>query len=247
MRVFSSISFFPFFLFFAGTFILAAVSCKSRQIQANSGAYVTIDGTNDGLQHIQKDFQGATKTNEGILVTFDSDVLFALNSADLSNRAKSELNKLVVLLEDSPQARLVVDGHTDATGPAAFNQTLSEKGRNLSKHTWFPGECRQTVSGQMDTVRPGRSHPTIHRKVASKTEGLRSRLWIDRPGGRSFRHKFQSGREPVHQHDTGIPEIERCQCKYHRDHHGQVEPERIIYTRNKIGGHTGYHYFRYTE
>ena len=127
MRVFSSISFFPFFLFFAGTFILAAVSCKSRQIQANSGAYVTIDGTNDGLQHIQKDFQGATKTNEGILVTFDSDVLFALNSADLSNRAKSELNKLVVLLEDRPQARLVVDGHTDATGPAAFNQTLSEK------------------------------------------------------------------------------------------------------------------------
>ncbi len=107
--------------------ILLAAACKSKQIQANSGAYVTIDGTNDGLQHIQKDFQGATKTNEGILVTFDSDVLFALNSADLSSRAKSELNKLVALLEDRPQARLVVDGHTDATGPAAFNQTLSEK------------------------------------------------------------------------------------------------------------------------
>jgi len=106
---------------------LFSSACTSKKmIQEASGAYVTIDGTNDGLSHIQKDFSGAVKTEGGILLTFDSDVSFALNSAQLSQQAQNELEKLIALLKERPQVRFVVDGHTDATGPAAFNQTLSE-------------------------------------------------------------------------------------------------------------------------
>lgn len=102
-------------------------SCKNRQMTVNPGAQVTIDGTQDGLQHVQRDFEGAAMTDRGIMVSFDSDVLFPLNSSYLTDIAKAEIDKLVNLLADYPDANLIVDGHTDATGTAEYNQWLSEK------------------------------------------------------------------------------------------------------------------------
>lgn len=127
MHTVSLSRFLSLILICAGSFVFA-FSCKSKsKIQEVSGAYVTIDGTNDGLDHLQRDFKNAEKTDGGILLTFDADVSFALNSAELSAQTKKELEKLIVLLKDRPQVRFVVEGHTDATGPASFNQTLSEK------------------------------------------------------------------------------------------------------------------------
>ncbi len=59
-------------------------SCKSKKMTVNPGAQVSIDGTKDGLQHIQRDFEGAAVIEQGIMVTFDSDVLFPLNSSYLT-------------------------------------------------------------------------------------------------------------------------------------------------------------------
>jgi len=102
-------------------------SCKNQQLAVNPGAQVTIDGTQDGLQHVQRDFEDAAMTDRGIMVTFDSDVLFPLNSSYLTDQAKGEIDKLINLLADYPNASLVVDGHTDATGTEEYNQWLSEK------------------------------------------------------------------------------------------------------------------------
>lgn len=102
-------------------------SCKNKKMAVNPGAQVTIDGTQDGLQHVQRDFEDAAMTDRGILVTFDSDVLFPLNSSYLTDQAKGEIDKLVNLLADYPDASLIVDGHTDATGTEEYNQWLSEK------------------------------------------------------------------------------------------------------------------------
>ncbi|MFC3196914.1 OmpA family protein [Parapedobacter deserti] len=118
----------PHILFsFALVTSLAIVSCKNKKIAVNPGAHVTIDGTQDGLNHVQRDFGDAEMTDRGIMVTFDADVLFPLNSSYLTNRAKSEIDKLVQLLNDYPGASLIVDGHTDATGTEEYNQWLSEK------------------------------------------------------------------------------------------------------------------------
>lgn len=102
-------------------------SCKNQQITVNPGAQVTIDGTTDGLQHVQRDFEDAAMTDRGIMVTFDSDVLFPLNSSYLTDDAKGEIDKLINLLVSYPNASLIVDGHTDATGTEEYNQWLSEK------------------------------------------------------------------------------------------------------------------------
>lgn len=108
-------------------FSTALFSCKNKKMAVNPGAQVTIDGTQDGLQHVQRDFEDAAMTDRGIMVTFDSDVLFPLNSSYLTDQAKDEIDKLVNLLADYPNASLIVDGHTDATGTEEYNQWLSEK------------------------------------------------------------------------------------------------------------------------
>src|SRR5690554_2522299 len=102
-------------------------SCKNKQMAVNPGAQVTIDGTRDGLEHVQRDFEDAAMTDRGIMVTFDSDVLFPLNSSYLTDQARGEIDKLIALLVDYPNASLIVDGHTDATGTEEYNQWLSEK------------------------------------------------------------------------------------------------------------------------
>ncbi|MFB2120240.1 OmpA family protein [Parapedobacter sp. 2B3] len=114
---------FPLLVVFSTTIF----SCKDKQMAVNPGARVSIDGTKDGLQHVQRDFEDAAMTDRGIMVTFDSDVLFPLNSSYLTDQAKSEIDKLIDLLADYPNASLIVDGHTDATGTEEYNQWLSEK------------------------------------------------------------------------------------------------------------------------
>jgi outer membrane protein OmpA-like peptidoglycan-associated protein len=63
---------------------------------------------------------------EGINVTFNSALLFKINKSDLSDSAKASLDKVAVVFNDYPETNLLVEGHTDDTGPADYNMTLSE-------------------------------------------------------------------------------------------------------------------------
>src|SRR5690606_30105684 len=91
-------------LLFVVGFSTVLFSCKNQKMAVNPGAQVTIDGTQDGLQHVQRDFEDAAMTDRGIMVTFDSDLLFPLNSSYLTDQAKREIDKLVNLLADYPNA-----------------------------------------------------------------------------------------------------------------------------------------------
>ena len=108
--------------------VLTVISCKQQSLVVNPGAVVSKDGTNDGLKNVKREFQDAKQTNEGILVSLSSDLLFNTNSSYLTESAKGELSKLSkVLLGDKSTAKIRVDGHTDATGTADYNLWLSEK------------------------------------------------------------------------------------------------------------------------
>ena len=54
-------------------------------------------------------------------------VLFDLNKAALKPAAKELLGRVVTFLVENPQYHVEVQGHTDSTGPAAWNNTLSQK------------------------------------------------------------------------------------------------------------------------
>jgi len=66
------------------------------------------------------------RVGEGISVEFDSSILFALNSYSLTPEAKTNLNKLVTVLNNYPDTNIEVQGHTDSSGSEEYNQKLSE-------------------------------------------------------------------------------------------------------------------------
>lgn len=72
-----------------------------------------------------EDSQGLT----AIKVTFDADMSFAKNSAELSASAKAALQKFAnnMVTDDMVNAAIVVKGHTDSSGGDRINQPLSEK------------------------------------------------------------------------------------------------------------------------
>lgn len=67
------------------------------------------------------------RVGEGIVVEFSSNVLFGLNKADVTLDASQTLDKLVTVLNKYPDTNLEIQGHTDSTGTAEYNQGLSER------------------------------------------------------------------------------------------------------------------------
>ena len=67
------------------------------------------------------------RVGEGIVVEFNSNILFGFNKADLSVEAKGNLDKLVTVLNTYADTDIELQGHTDSKGSEAYNQTLSEK------------------------------------------------------------------------------------------------------------------------
>ncbi|HOB85217.1 MAG TPA: OmpA family protein [Bacteroidales bacterium] len=67
------------------------------------------------------------RVGEGIVVEFNSNVLFGFDKADLSPEAKGNLDKLVTILNTYADTNIELQGHTDAKGSESYNQTLSEK------------------------------------------------------------------------------------------------------------------------
>lgn len=67
------------------------------------------------------------RVGEGIVVEFSSNILFGFDESNLSDDAKTNLDKLVVVLNSYPDTDIEVQGHTDSKGSEAYNQTLSEQ------------------------------------------------------------------------------------------------------------------------
>lgn len=91
-----------------------------------------------------------------ILVHFDSDVLFAVDSAALSPGAQGAVSQVAQVLLDYPKTAVVVQGHTDSTGSEQHNQDLSER-RARAVQSFLIG--RGIDNGRMTAVGYGESLP----------------------------------------------------------------------------------------
>ncbi|WP_295769830.1 OmpA family protein [uncultured Mucilaginibacter sp.] len=76
---------------------------------------------------IKQTVPGATveRQGEGILVKFDSGILFDVNKTALKSAAQTNLSNLATSLTNNPQTNILIVGHTDNTGSAELNQDLS--------------------------------------------------------------------------------------------------------------------------
>ena len=111
---------------------IAAGSAKGAIIGAAIGgaAGAAIGGIMDAqAEDLQDKLPNAKveRVGEGIAVTFDSGILFDVNMATLRTEAQNNLRDLAVSLEEYEGTDVLVVGHTDSSGDAAYNQALSER------------------------------------------------------------------------------------------------------------------------
>jgi outer membrane protein OmpA-like peptidoglycan-associated protein len=68
----------------------------------------------------------AEQTNRGLVLTL-GDVLFDTGGAELKEGAEVSMDRLAAFLNENPERRLLIEGHTDSRGTDDFNRELSAK------------------------------------------------------------------------------------------------------------------------
>jgi outer membrane protein OmpA-like peptidoglycan-associated protein len=79
---------------------------------------------------LENDRIGIRNTGDRLIVTMPQDILFAVDSADVNSGLRRDLLTVADSLQDYPRSRVLVEGHTDNTGSADYNQRLSERRAN---------------------------------------------------------------------------------------------------------------------
>ena len=67
------------------------------------------------------------RVGEGINLTFESGLMFKINSSEISESYKSDLGSAAEVFVKYPETNITIEGHTDDTGSDDYNMTLSEK------------------------------------------------------------------------------------------------------------------------
>ncbi len=106
------------------------------------------------------------RVGEGINMTFNSGLLFKINSSELSDSAKYNLERIATVFNKYPETIILVEGHTDNTGTIEYNLNLSKQrativsdyliskgvGRQRFDIKWY-GETQPKYSNDTDANR----------------------------------------------------------------------------------------------
>jgi outer membrane protein OmpA-like peptidoglycan-associated protein len=124
-------------------------------VGGTAGAFI---GRNMDRQaaEIKSTVPGATviREGEGILVKFDSGILFDTDKSDLKAAARTNLQNLSKSLVNNPQTNILIIGHTDDTGSDTHNMDLSVRRAESVKSYIAAGNVansRLTTSGKGET------------------------------------------------------------------------------------------------
>lgn len=94
------------------------------------------------------------RVGEGIVVMFDSGLLFDFDSDELRNTTRQNLSDLAASLNKYEETELNILGHTDSVGASSYNKTLSENRAN-SVEDYLVGQGvgsgRLNISGYGET------------------------------------------------------------------------------------------------
>lgn len=97
-----------------------------------------------------------TRIGEGIVVSFDSGLLFDFDSYQLRSETKRNLDKLTDALIKYKETKVNILGHTDSKGDAAYNQKLSV---NRAKAVTSYMNSRGITAVRLTEVGHGESDP----------------------------------------------------------------------------------------
>jgi outer membrane protein OmpA-like peptidoglycan-associated protein len=125
------------------------------------GAYM--DAQEEKLAHIP----GTTVERESkdtLVIHFDSDVLFAVDKADLTDAARGTLGQVADVIDEYEKTAVVVQGHTDSTGSEEHNKELSD--RRASSVRGFLVE-RGVATKRIDAEGFGEAYPVADNDTAA--------------------------------------------------------------------------------
>ena len=96
-----------------------------------AGAYIG-NQMDKQAEEMARDIEGAKieRVGEGIKITFESGILFAVNKSELQSPARTNLENLAVILNKYPDTDVLIEGHTDADGTTDHNSDLSLRRAN---------------------------------------------------------------------------------------------------------------------
>ncbi|MGD8923097.1 MAG: OmpA family protein [Candidatus Zixiibacteriota bacterium] len=91
-----------------------------------AGAYIG-NYMDKQAEEMRQDLKGAKieRVGEGIKITFESGILFDVNSSTLRPEATANLDDLARILNKYENTNVLIEGHTDSTGPRDYNMDLS--------------------------------------------------------------------------------------------------------------------------
>lgn len=80
-------------------------------------------------EEMRQDIKNARieRIGEGIKITFDSGILFGIDSSALQPSARTNIESLALILNKYPDTNILIEGDTDNTGTTEYNQQLSER------------------------------------------------------------------------------------------------------------------------
>lgn len=107
---------------------------------------------------IKQTVPGATVTRagEGIVVNFDSGILFDIDKSDLKPAAQTNLHNLAISMRENLETNISIIGHTDSTGSAEHNMDLSIR-RAESVKSYLVADS--VSASRLTTVGKGETEP----------------------------------------------------------------------------------------
>jgi outer membrane protein OmpA-like peptidoglycan-associated protein len=129
----------------------AAGAILGAVIGGAAGAYIG-NYMDKQAEEMERDLEGAKieRIGEGIKVTFDSGLLFAVDKAALNENSKANLTNLAVILNKYQDTEVLLEGHTDSQGTDEHNLELS-RARSQSVANFLSGQnvnpTRFTIMG----------------------------------------------------------------------------------------------------
>ncbi|WP_338812695.1 OmpA family protein [Bernardetia sp. Wsw4-3y2] len=96
------------------------------------------------------------RVEEGINLTFDSGILFGFDKSDLNSSSRESIAKLGRILNEYPDTRLTIQGHTDDKGDDNYNRQLSAKRADAVRDYLIANGVK---GGRLNTVAYGETAP----------------------------------------------------------------------------------------
>ncbi len=130
--------------------------------------FTTLDGLAEGI--------GGLKAGGQIKAILPTDILFEYNEYELKESARLAMMKLAFLIQTNPDAKYIIEGHTDSFGGEDFNKELSRKRANAVRQ-WLVDKLRINI-GNVQVVGVGKARPLVSVDGTAEEQALNRRVEI---------------------------------------------------------------------